>query len=105
MLPATVERGQILAESAFISVTKPGSSSGLGVNGSIVKFSAGKETSTPVVDVEDLQQRISASVGAQPQQFFVIKADQEVPYETFDMIMDSLREANAQNVTFLSKRK
>ena len=75
VLPQTVLRTDILAESAFISIAKPGAASGLGVNGSIIRFSTGTEISQPVVDVEDLQQRIAAVVAQQQQKFFVIKAD------------------------------
>jgi len=104
-LPQTRLRSEILAESAFISITKPGGNAGLGVNGSVIRFSEGKTVSQPVVDLEDLQQRIASTVGQKPLQFFVIKADRDVPYETFDLVLNALKDAGAQNVTFLSKQK
>jgi biopolymer transport protein ExbD len=104
-LPFTRLRTEILAESAFISVTRPGASTDIGVNGSVVRFSAGRLISQPVVDLDDLEQRIAAVVSDQPARFFVIKADQEVPYETFDLILGALKDASAQNVTFLSRKK
>jgi biopolymer transport protein ExbD len=104
-LPATKLRSEILAESAFISVTKPGVNAGLGVNGSVIRFSAGKQISLPVVDIEDLQQRVASTVSESPYRFFVIKADRDVPYETFDLVLNSLKDAGASNVTFLSRQK
>ena len=35
----------------------------------------------------------------------MIKADNDVSYETFDLIRETLRDAGARNVTFLSKQK
>ena len=44
-------------------------------------------------------------VQEQPEKFFVIKADEEVPYETFDMVLGALKDSGARNVTFLSRLK
>jgi biopolymer transport protein ExbD len=105
-LPLTKLRSEILAESAFISITKPGGNAGIGVNGSVIRFSDGKQVSLPVVDEEDLQQRVASTVAESPPgKFFVLKADREVPYETFDLVLNALKDAGAQNVTFLSRQK
>ena len=106
-LPPTVLRPEILAESAFISVTKPEQvATAMGINGSVVSYSAGKNTSTPVLDVEDLQQRITSSLQSEgPDQFFVLKIDEAVPCETFDAVLSTLKDAGAKHVTFLSRLK
>jgi biopolymer transport protein ExbD len=86
-LPATRIRGEILAESAFVSITEPTGNASVGVNGSVVRYSEGREISQPVVDVDDLQQRVAVTVSKEFEKFFVIKADVEVPYETLDLVM------------------
>jgi biopolymer transport protein ExbD len=104
-LPATVEREEILAESAFISIKKRGEGEVRAVNSSEVFFSDGVEISKPVSDLDELRQRIGLSVTQRPGNYFVIQADQDVPYETFDLVREALRDSGASRVTFLSKQK
>jgi biopolymer transport protein ExbD len=104
-LPPTVEREEILAESAFISIKARGEGEVRSVNGCEVFFSDGVQISKPVVDIDDLSQRIGISVNQKPFNYFVIKADAKVPYETFDLVREALRDAGASRVTFLSKQK
>ncbi len=104
-LPPTVEREEILAESAFISIKASGEGDIRSINGCEVYFSDGVDVSQPVVDIDDLRQRIGISVAQKPGNYFVLKADAKVPYETFDLIREALRDSGAQRVTFLSKQK
>ncbi|MEM7249506.1 MAG: biopolymer transporter ExbD [Acidobacteriota bacterium] len=105
ILPATVLREEIFKESAFISMTKPGAGQDRHIRDSEIRYSSGDEISRAQVDLESLQQQIAAKVAENPSWFFVIKADQDVPYETFDLVREALRDAGAQNLTFLSKQK
>ena len=104
-LPPTVAREEILAESAFISIKALGEGETRAINGCEVYFSDGVQGSTPVVDIDDLSSRIGLVVTQKPGNYFVIKADAKVPYETFDLIREALRDAGASRVTFLSKQK
>ena len=104
-LPATVLRDEILAESAFISIAKTSANTQANLNGWHVRFSDGTNQSTPILDIESLGLSITKVVNNDPQWAFVIKADNDVPYETFDLVRETLRDAGARNVTFLSKQK
>ena len=104
-LPPTVEREEILAESSFISIKARGEGEVRSINGCEVFFSDGVEISKPVVDIDDLRQRIGVAVATKPGNYYVLKADAKVPYETFDLIREALRDSGASRVTFLSKQK
>ena len=104
-LPPTVEREEILAESAFISIKARGEGEKAAINGCEVFFSDGVEVSQPVTDIDGLRLLIGNSVAKRPGNYYVIKADEKVPYETFDLIREALRDSGASRVTFLSKQK
>jgi biopolymer transport protein ExbD len=104
-LPSTVERQEILKESAFISIKSRGRGEVRAVNGSEVYFSDGAGLSKPMIDLDALRSNIALAVSKSPANFFVIKADEQVPYETFDLVREALRDSGAVNVTFLSKLK
>ena len=40
-----------------------------------------------------------------PQKSFVIKADQEVPYERFDAVLDALKQSKAKYIYLLSEQR
>ncbi len=105
ILPQTVLREEILKESAFISIAKTAANTQANLNGWHVRFSDGTNSSTPILDIEGLGLSITKVVNQSPDWFFVIKADMEVPYETFDLVRETLRDSGARNVTFLSKQK
>jgi len=47
----------------------------------------------------------STEVARDPEKDFIIKADQEVPYERFDAVLDALKQSKVKNIYLLSDQK
>jgi len=67
--------------------------------------STGEEMSLPIGTDEELVTFASTEVARDPEKDFIIKADQEVPYERFDAVLDSLKQSKVKNIYLLSDQK
>ena len=71
----------------------------------LIRVSTGEEMSLPIGTDEELVTFASTEVARDPEKFFVIKADQEVPYERFDAVLDALKQSKVKNIYLLSEQK
>jgi biopolymer transport protein ExbD len=93
-LPRTQLRFELPKEAAVISITSSG----------VIRVSSGEEMSVPVGE-EDVV-TFGANVVAQfPGRAVVLKADNDVPYERIDKILDSLKQAKVELIYLLSDQK
>ena len=90
-LPETDLRFEIPKEAAFISITKNGQ----------VRTTDGEAMSTPT-PIEDVVTFADNVVRMFPGRAFVLKADEEVPYEKVDKVLDSLKQARVEIIYLLS---
>jgi biopolymer transport protein ExbD len=61
--------------------------------------------SLPVSTDEEVVTFASTEVARDPNKAFVIKVDREVPYERFDVILDSLKQSKVKYIYLLSEQK
>jgi len=94
-LPNTLVREEVPREAAFISVDQDG----------VIRVSAGKDISVPVPSVDEVQSFAADVVTRNPQQSFVIKADDRTRYQVIDRIIDALKQARVQTIYLLSDQK
>ena len=73
--------------------------------GYLIRVSTGEEMSLPIGTDEELVTFASTEVARDPEKDFIIKADQEVPYERFDAVLDSLKQSKVKNIYLLSDQK
>ena len=73
--------------------------------GYLSRVSTGEEMSLPVSTDEEVVTFASTEVAKNPQKAFVIKADQEVPYERFDAVLDALKQSKAKYIYLLSEQR
>lgn len=93
-LPKTQLRFEPPKKSAIVSVTEAGQ----------IRVSGGEETSTAVAGYQDVLAFAAEQVSRDPEKVFVLKADDKVPYQTVDRIMDSLKQARVQVIYLLSEQ-
>jgi biopolymer transport protein ExbD len=70
-----------------------------------IRVSTGEEMSLPVGTDEEVVTFASTEVARDPSKAFIIKADQDVPYERFDAILDALKQSKVRNIYLLSDQK
>ena len=90
-LPATELRFEIPKEVATISITDHGQ----------IRVTKGEAMSTPA-QMEDVLSFASDVVLQYPGRAVVLKADEGVPYEKVDKILDSLKQARVETIYLLS---
>lgn len=73
--------------------------------GYLIRVSTGDEMSLPIGTDEELVTFASTEVARDPEKDFIIKADQEVPYERFDAVLDALKQSKVKNIYLLSDQK
>ena len=73
--------------------------------GYLIRVSTGEEMSLPVSTDEEVVTFASTEVARDPNKAFIIKADQEVPYERFDVILDALKQSKVKYIYLLSEQK
>lgn len=91
-LPETEIRLEIPKKAAYVSVTANGQ----------IRVSSGEEISVPVPGPDEVLSFAAGVVQSDPAKPFVLKADQDVPYQYVDGVMDSLKQAKAQVIYLLS---
>jgi biopolymer transport protein ExbD len=94
-LPKTSKRDEVVRGSAYIVLERNGT----------IRFTAGKDTSFLVADMEDLSGYIAEVTGTNVDHPFVIKADESLNYREIDQLLEILKDAYAKNVYFLSDQK
>ena len=93
-LPQTELRLEIPREAAYISVTQNGQ----------IRVTSGEEMSVPVAP-DDVVAFASNVVQMFPGRPVVLKADDEVPYQHIDKILDSLKQSKVELIYLLSEQK
>ena len=73
--------------------------------GYLIRVSTGEEMALPIGTDEELVTFASTEVARDPEKDFIIKADQEVPYERFDAVLDALKQSKVKNIYLLSDQK
>jgi biopolymer transport protein ExbD len=73
--------------------------------GYLIRVSTGEEMSLPVSTDEEVVTFASTEVARDPNKAFIIKADEEVPYERFDAILDALKQSKVKYIYLLSDQK
>jgi len=73
--------------------------------GYLIRVSTGEEMSLPVSTDEEVVTFASTEVARDPNKAFIVKADEEVPYERFDAILDALKQSKVKYIYLLSDQK
>lgn len=94
-LPQTGIRLEVPKESAYISVTEVGE----------IRVSSGDEISVIVGGPEDVLSFAATVVARTPEKPFVLKADEQTPYQYVDRVIDALKQAKARTIYLLSDQE
>ena len=94
-LPQSFVRVEVPKKAAYVTVTDAG----------LIKVSDGEEMSAPVPGAEDVLSFASAVVAQNPHKEFVIKADDNVPYDLVDKVIDALKQAKVEVIYLLSEQE
>ncbi len=97
-LPDTWIRVKIPEKAAVVSIAPP-------AEGSIIRVSTGEEMSLPVSTDEEVVTFASTLVAQDPNKEFIIKADEDVPYERVDAVLDALKQSKVKYIFLLSDQK
>ena len=73
--------------------------------GFLIRVSTGEEMSLPVSTDEEVVTFASTEVARDPNKAFIVKADEEVPYERFDAVLDALKQSKVKYIYILSDQK
>ena len=73
--------------------------------GFLIRVSTGEEMSLPVSTDEEVVTFASTEVARDPNKAFIVKADEEVPYERFDAVLDALKQSKVKYIYLLSDQK
>lgn len=73
--------------------------------GYLIRVSTGEEMSLPVSTDEEVVTFASTEVARDPNKAFIVKADEEVPYERFDAVLDALKQSKVKYIYLLSDQK
>lgn len=94
-LPQTGIRLEVPKESAYISVTEIGE----------IRVSSGDEISVIVGGPDDVLSFAASVVAQNPEKTFVLKADEQTPYQYVDRVIDALKQAKARTIYLLSEQE
>jgi biopolymer transport protein ExbD len=70
-----------------------------------VRVSTGEEMSLPVSTNEEVVTFASTAVARDPNKEFIVKADEQVPYEHVDAVLDALKQSKVKFIYLLSDQK
>ena len=100
-LPDTWIRSKVPEKAAVISIAPPDD-----ITAPLtVRVSTGKEMSLPVSTTEEVVTFASTEVARDPNKEFIIKADEQVPYQHVDAVLDALKQSKVKNIYLLSEQK
>jgi biopolymer transport protein ExbD len=97
-LPDTWIRSKIPEKAAVVSIAPPS-------EGNVIRVSTGEEMSLPVSTDEEVVTFASTLVAQDPTKEFIIKADEDVPYERVDAVLDALKQSKVRVIYLLSDQK
>ena len=97
-LPDTWIRIKVPEKAAVVSIAPP-------TEGSIIRVSTGEEMSLPVSTDEEVVTFASTLVAQDPNKEFIIKADESVPYERIDAVLDALKQSKVKYIFLLSDQE
>ena len=100
-LPDTWVRSKVPEKAAVISIAPPDDITAP----LVVRVSTGEEMSLPVSTNEEVVTFASTEVARNPNKEFIIKADEQVPYEHVDAVLDALKQSKVKNIYLLSDQK
>jgi len=99
-LPDTWVRMKVPEKAAVISISPPSASPPL-----TIRVSTGEEMSLPVSTDEEIVTFASTEVAQDPDKEFIVKADEAVPYERVDAVLDALKQSKVKFIYLLSDQK
>jgi len=100
-LPDTWIRSKVPEKAAVISIAPPDD-----ITAPLtVRVSTGEEMSLPVSTTEEVVTFASTEVARDPSKEFIIKADEQVPYQHVDAVLDALKQSKVKNIFLLSEQK
>ncbi len=99
-LPDTWVRMKVPEKAAVISISPPSASPPL-----TIRVSTGEEMSLPVSTDEEIVTFASTEVAQNPEKEFIVKADEAVPYERVDAVLDALKQSKVKFIYLLSDQK
>ena len=100
-LPDTWIRSKVPEKAAVISIAPPDD-----ITAPLtVRVSTGEEMSLPVSTNEEVVTFASTEVARNPNKEFIVKADEQVPYEHVDAVLDALKQSKVKNIYLLSEQK
>jgi len=99
-LPDTWVRIKIPEKAAVISISPPDANPPL-----TIRVSTGEEMSLPVSTDEEIVTFASTEVARNPEKEFIVKADDAVPYERIDAVLDALKQSKVKYIFLLSDQK
>ncbi len=99
-LPDTWIRIKVPEKAAVISISPPSANPPL-----TIRVSTGEEMSLPVSTDEEIVTFASTEVAQNPNKEFIVKADESVPYERVDAVLDALKQSKVKYIFLLSEQK
>ena len=99
-LPDTWIRIKVPEKAAVISISPPDANPPL-----TIRVSTGEEMSLPVSTDEEIVTFASTEVAQNPNKEFIVKADESVPYERVDAVLDALKQSKVKYIFLLSEQK
>jgi len=99
-LPDTWVRIKVPEKAAVISISPPDANPPL-----TIRVSTGAEMSLPVSTDEEIVTFASTEVARNPNKEFIVKADDAVPYERIDAVLDALKQSKVKFIYLLSDQK
>jgi biopolymer transport protein ExbD len=99
-LPETWIRIKVPEKAAVISISPPDANPPL-----TIRVSTGEEMSLPVSTDEEVVTFASTEVAQNPNKEFIVKADEAVPYERVDAVLDALKQSKVKYIFLLSEQK
>jgi len=100
-LPDTWVRIKVPEKAAVISIAPPDDLTAP----LTVRVSTGEEMSLPVSTNEEVVTFASTEVARNPNKEFIVKADEQVPYEHVDAVLDALKQSKVKFIYLLSDQK
>ena len=97
-LPDTWVRMKVPEKGAVVSIAPP-------AEGLVIRVSTGEEMSLPVSTDEEIVTFASTEVARDPSKEFIVKADESVPYERIDAVLDALKQSKVKFIYLLSDQK
>ena len=99
-LPDTWIRIKVPEKAAVISISPPDANPPL-----TIRVSTGEEMSLPGSTHEEIVTFASTEVARNPNKEFIVKADDMVPYERVDAVLDALKQSKVKFIYLLSDQR